>query len=474
VVPEHALDLRSYRDDSFVAILVLKLVRTSGTELGPRASTASSNGFCVRNLFSRDESRDEMTRRPTFVIVGGGLAGTTAADALRAEGFDGRVILIGDETERPYNRPPLSKDYLQGKSEKEKIYVHPERWYDDNDVELRLNCAATLIDVTAHQLTVRSGEQFDYDKLLLTTGSSPRHLKVPGSDLDGVLYLRRVADCEAIKAAFVTAKRVAIIGAGWIGLETAAAARAAGVEAIVLETAELPLVRVLGNEVAEIFLNLHTRHGVTMDMSVEVAEITGVVHRATGVRLGDGRQIDADVVVVGVGITPNTELAEAAGLTVDNGIVVDENLKSSDPDVFAAGDVANAWYPLLHRHLRLEHWSAALNQGPVAAANMMGHAVAYDRVPYFYSDQYDLGMEYSGFVESGHYDQIVFRGEVAEGKYIAFWLDQGRVLAGMNVNVWDVTDTIADLVRLDKPIDVTRLQDPKVPLEDLLRGALGV
>ena len=425
-------------------------------------------------MFPRDESRDEMTRRPTFAIAGGGLAGATAAEALRAEGFDGRVILIGDETERPYNRPPLSKEYLQGKSEKEKIYVHPERWYDDNGVELRLNCAATLIDVTGHQLTVQSGEQFEYDKLLLTTGSSPRHLQVTGGDLDGVLYLRRVADCEAIKAAFVTAKRVAIIGAGWIGLETAAAARAAGVEVTVLETAELPLVRVLGHEVAEIFLDLHTRHGVTMEMSVEVSEITGVEHRATGVRLGDGRQIDADVVVVGVGIAPNTELAEAAGLTVDSGIVVDENLKSSDPDVFAAGDVANAWYPSLGRHLRLEHWSAALNQGPVAAANMMGRAVAYDRVPYFYSDQYDLGMEYSGYVESGHYDQIIFRGEVSEGKYIAFWLDQGRVLAGMNVNVWDVSDTIAELVRFGTPIDVTRLQDPKVPLDDLLRGALDV
>ena len=411
-----------------------------------------------------------MTRRRTFVIVGGGLAGAKAAEALRSEGFDGRVVLIGDETERPYDRPPLSKDYLQGKLEKEKIFVHSERWYVDNDVELRLNCSATILDVAAHQLTVHSGEQFDYDKLLLATGSSPRHLKVPEGDLDGVLYLRRVADCEAIKTAFVTAKRVAIIGAGWIGLETAAAARAAGVEVTVLETAELPLVRVLGPEVAEIFLNLHTRHGVTMHMSVEVAEITGVGHRATGVRLADGRQIDADVVVVGVGITPNTGLAEEAGLTIDNGIVVNEYLNSSDPDVFAAGDVASAWYPLLGRHLRLEHWSAALNQGPVAAANMMGRAVAYDRVPYFYSDQYDLGMEYSGFVDAGKYDQIVFRGEVAGGKYIAFWLGDGRVLAGMNVNVWDVTDAIADLVRSGEQIDVTRLRDPEVALQDLLDG----
>lgn len=415
-----------------------------------------------------------MTRRPTFVIVGGGLAGAKAAEALRTQGFDGRVVLLADESERPYDRPPLSKDYLQGKSQKEKIYVHPDRWYVDNDVELLLNCPASLIDVTAHQLTVQSGEQFGYDKLLLATGSSPRHLQVPDGDLDGVLYLRRVADCEAIKAAFVTAKRVVIVEAGWIGLEAAAAARAAGVEATVLETAELPLVRALGAEVAEIFLDLHSTHGVTMLMGVEVAEIIGVDHQVSGVRLADGRHIDAEVVVVGVGIAPNTELGEAAGLTIDNGIVVDEYLQSSDPDVFAAGDVANVWYPLLDRHLRLDHWSAALNQGPVAAANMMGGAVAYDRVPYFYSDQYDLGMEYSGFVDSGNYDQIVFRGEVAEGKYIAFWLSKGRILAGMNVNVWEVTDAIADLVRSGRPIDVARLEDPKVPLDVLLRDVPGV
>ena len=399
------------------------------------------------------------------------MAGAKAAEALRTEGFDGRVVLIGDETERPYNRPPLSKDYLQGKTEKEKIYVHPEEWYVDNDVELRLNCRVAAVDGAAHQLTLQSGERIDYDKLLLTTGSSPRPLKVPGSDLDGVLYLRRVADCELIKAAFITAKRVAVIGAGWIGLETAAAARAAGVDVTVFETAELPLVRVLGPEVGEIFLNLHAGHGVTMLMGVEVAEITGDGHRVTGVRLVDGRQIDADAVIAGVGITPNTELAEAAGLAVDNGIIVDEHLRSSNPDVFAAGDVANSWYPSLGRHLRLEHWSAALNQGPVAAVNMMGGAVAYDRVPYFYSDQYDMGMEYSGFVDSGNYDQIVFRGEVTKGKYIVFWLDQRRVLAGMNVNVWDVAEAIAGLVRSGEPIDVARLRDPKVPLQDLLRGA---
>ncbi len=415
-----------------------------------------------------------MNGTPTFVIAGAGLAGAKAAEALRREGFDGRVVLIGDEADRPYDRPPLSKDFLQGKSEKEKIYVHPEGWYADHDVELRLDCVVISVDVATHQLTLQSGEPIAYDKLLLATGSSPRRLTVPGSDADGVLYLRRVGDSEAIKSALTTTKHVAIIGAGWIGLETAAAARAAGVETTVLEAAQLPLERVLGTEVAEIFLKLHADHGVAMLMGVEVSEITASDHRVTGVRLADGRQIDAELVVVGVGISPNTELAQAAGLTVDNGIVVDEHLRSSDPDVFAAGDVASAWYPLLDRHLRLEHWSAALNQGPVAAANMMGKDVAYDRVPYFYSDQYDLGMEYAGFVESGRYDRVVFRGEVSGGKYIVFWLGQGRVLAGMNVNVWDVTDAIAELVRSREPVDAVLLQDPTVPLTDVLRGTGGI
>jgi 3-phenylpropionate/trans-cinnamate dioxygenase ferredoxin reductase subunit len=408
-----------------------------------------------------------MTAQDTFVIVGAGLAGAKAAEGLRTEGFDGRVVLIGEEAERPYDRPPLSKDYLQGKSEKEKIYVHPDGWYDDHDVELRLDSRVAAIDRAAHQLIMLGGEAVSYDKLLLTTGSSPRQLPVPGNHLEGVLYLRGVQDCEAIKAAFATANRVAIIGAGWIGLETAAAARGAAVDVSLLETARLPLLGVLGPEVAEIYAALHTEHGVELRMGVEVAEIIGADRRASGVRLADGRQIEADVVVVGVGITPNTELAEASGLTVDNGIVVGEHLGSADPDVFAAGDVANAYYASLGCHLRLEHWSAALNQGPVAAANMVGRTTAYDHVPYFFSDQYDMGMEYRGYVEPGAYDQVVFRGEVATGEYFAFWLRDDRVLAAMNVNIWDAGDSITALVRSGVRVDPARLADPDVALEDL-------
>jgi 3-phenylpropionate/trans-cinnamate dioxygenase ferredoxin reductase component len=231
--------------------------------------------------------------------------------------------------------------------------------------------------------------------------------------------------------------------------------------------ARLPLLGVLGPELAQIYAGLHTAHGVELSLGVEVAEILGASGQATGVRLGDGRVIDADVVVVGIGITPNTSLAADAGLAVDNGLLVDEHLATSVPDVFAAGDVANAYYPSLARHLRLEHWSAALNQGPVAAANMMGQPRAYDHVPYFFSDQYEMGMEYRGYVEAGHYDQVVFRGDVAGGNYLAFWVAGGRVLAGMNVNIWDQGDAIESLIRTATPIDVSRLADPAVALEDL-------
>lgn len=413
-----------------------------------------------------------MSARETFVIVGAGLAGATAAEALRTERFEGRLLLLGDETERPYDRPPLSKDYLQGKSEKEKIYLHPDGFYAEHDIELCLETRVIAIDRAAHQLTTQGSGQIGYDKLLLTTGSSPRRLTVPGADLDGVLYLRRVGDSEAIKAAFTTARRVAIIGAGWIGLETAAAARAAGVEVTVLETAELPLLGVLGPELAAIYAALHTRHGVELRTGVQVTDIVGVDGHAAGVRLADGSQIDADIVVVGIGITPNSELGESAGLHVDNGIVVDAHLQTSDPDVFAAGDVANTYYPSLDRHLRLEHWSAALNQGPVAAANMVGRATAYDHVPYFFSDQYDMGMEYWGYAEAGRYDQVVFRGEVTTGEYLAFWIGQRQVLAAMNVNIWDQSDAIQALVRFGDAVDIDQLTDPAVDLEDLIGAHL--
>jgi 3-phenylpropionate/trans-cinnamate dioxygenase ferredoxin reductase component len=411
-----------------------------------------------------------MNQNGAYVIVGASLAGAKAAEALRAEGFEGPVILIGDETERPYERPPLSKGYLLGTEERDSIYVHSPEWYGEHDVDLRLGTAVTGIDPSAHEVTLADGSRVGYARLLLTTGSSPRRLPVPGADLPGVLYLRRVADSDQIKATFQEASRVAVIGAGWIGLETTAAARAAGVDVTVLEVADLPLLRVLGTEVAQVFAGLHSEHGVDSRYGVQVAEITAADGRASGVRLADGTHVPADAVIVGVGITPNTQLAEAAGLEVRNGIVVDSQLRSSNPDIYAAGDVANAFLPQLGRHIRVEHWANALNQPQTAARAMLGQDAAYDRVPYFFTDQYDLGMEYSGYVEPGGYDQVVFRGDVGQREFIAFWLRDGRVLAGMNVNVWDVSDTVQDLVRAARPADAGRLADQKVPLEEVLTG----
>ncbi|MGO9052884.1 MAG: NAD(P)/FAD-dependent oxidoreductase [Streptosporangiaceae bacterium] len=403
-----------------------------------------------------------------YLIVGASLAGARAAETLRAEGFDGPLILIGAESERPYERPPLSKDYLIGKSERETIYVHPQQWYAEHDIDLRLGVTVTGIDPAAREVVLADGSQIGYAKLLLATGSSPRRLSVPGADLDGVLYLRSVADCDQIKAAFRSASRVAVIGGGWIGLETAAAARAAGVEVSVLETAELPLLRVLGRQVARIFADLHREHGVDLRCGVQISQITGSDGKATGVRLADGRHIRADAVIAGIGITPNAQLASAAGLKVDNGIWVSAQLRSSDPDIYAAGDVASAFHPLLGKHIRVEHWANALHQPQTAAQAMLGQDVAYDRVPYFYTDQYDLGMEYSGYADPDGYDEVVFRGDTGRREFIAFWLGAGgRVLAGMNVNTWDASDAIQALVRGRQPVDKNALRNLEYPLESL-------
>jgi 3-phenylpropionate/trans-cinnamate dioxygenase ferredoxin reductase component len=403
-----------------------------------------------------------------FVIVGASLAGAKAAETLRAEQFSGPVVLIGTEHELPYERPPLSKDYLLGKAERDKIYVHPEDWYASNDVDLRRGVTVTDLDRAARTVTLGDGSQLPYGKLLLTTGSAPRRLPVPGADLGGVLYLRTAADSDKLKDAFTSGARIAVIGAGWIGLEATAAARAAGADVTVLETAELPLLRVLGREVAEVFAGLHREHGVDLRFGVQVAEITGAGGTATGVRLADGTQIPADTVVVGVGISPRVGLAEQAGLDVDNGIKVDAGLRTSDPDIYAAGDVANAFHPLLGKHIRVEHWANAVNQPQTAAKSMLGQDVAFDRVPYFFTDQYDLGMEYSGYVEPGGYAQVVFRGDVPGREFVAFWLDgASRVLAGMNVNVWDVNEHVQALVRGGHPVDPDALRDPGRPLDSL-------
>jgi 3-phenylpropionate/trans-cinnamate dioxygenase ferredoxin reductase subunit len=404
----------------------------------------------------------------TFVIVGGGLAAAKAAEALREHGHDGPLVIIGDESEKPYIRPPLSKGYLLGKEERDSIFVHPDDWYREHNVELMLDTPARTVDIRARQVHLDDGRQVSYTKLLLATGSSPRRLTVPGADLDNVLYLRRVGDSERLKSAFTAGAKIVVIGAGWIGLETAAAARMAGAEVTVLEHSELPLLKVLGREAAEVFAALHTDHGVHLLPNVQVESLTGTHGRVDGVRLADGRHLAADAVVVGIGITPNVQLAQEAGLDVQNGIVTDEHLRTSAADIYAAGDVANAYHPRLGRHLRVEHWANALHQPEVAALSMLGKDAVYDRLPYFYTDQYDLGMEYTGYTEPGGYDRVVFRGEPSERRFIAFWMAGNRVLAGMNVNVWDVIDPIRSLITSGSDIDDALLSDPDVPLDHIL------
>ncbi|HEU5393001.1 MAG TPA: FAD-dependent oxidoreductase [Streptosporangiaceae bacterium] len=409
-----------------------------------------------------------MPASDTFVIAGGGLAGAKAAEALRDQGFGGRIVLAAEEDVRPYERPPLSKQYLQGKADRETIFVHPPDWYDANHVELLPGTAVTGIDRGRREVTLTGGGHLAYGKLLLATGAVPRRLPLPGADADGVLYLRRVADSDRIRDTFTTASRVLIIGAGWIGLEVAAAARLAGVDVTILEAADLPLLHVLGPQVAPVFADLHREHGVDLRLGVRVAEITVSGGKATGARLADGTRIGADAVIVGIGATPNTGLAEAAGLEVRNGVVTDASLRTSDPAIYAAGDIANAFHPLLGTHIRVEHWANALHQPETAAAAMLGRDAAYDRVPYFYTDQYDLGMEYAGYAGPGGYDQVIVRGDAGKREFIAFWLSAGRVVAGMNVNIWDVNDAIQALIRSGQPADPVRLADLAVPLEEVV------
>jgi 3-phenylpropionate/trans-cinnamate dioxygenase ferredoxin reductase component len=403
----------------------------------------------------------------SFVIVGASLAGAKAAETLRSDGFDGRVVLIGAEPVRPYERPPLSKTYLRGETSFDDAAVHGAGFYDEHGIELRTSTTVVSIDPVAAEVELTSGERVSYDRLLLATGAAPRRLNVPGATLDGVLYLRSVTDSDAIRHAVTASVPVVVIGAGWIGAEVAASARQLGAEVSMVEVASVPLERVLGPEVGAVYAELHAEKGVRLHLGVGIESIGGA-ERVEEVRLTDGSVLPAGAVIVGVGVAPRTDLAAAAGLTLDNGVVTDEYLASSAPGIYAAGDVANVFYRAYGTHIRLEHWSAALNQGPAAARNMLGLASAYDKVPYFFSDQYDLGMEYRGHAPT--FDRVVIRGDTKGREFVAFWLHHGRVRAAMNANVWDQGESLEALVRADQPIDPAQLGNPEVDLGSLIAG----
>jgi 3-phenylpropionate/trans-cinnamate dioxygenase ferredoxin reductase component len=401
----------------------------------------------------------------TFMIVGASLAGAKAAEELRERGFDGRVVVLGAEAERPYERPPLTKDYLRGESPRERAYVHEDGFYAARAIELETATTVAAIDPAAARVRLADGRELPFDRLLLATGAEARQIRVPGADLGGVHYLRTLADCDILRDRLQSGGHVVVVGAGWIGSEFAASARQRGLGVTIVDPASLPNERIFGAEIGTFYRDVHAQHGIELVLgeAVEAFEGDGSIAR---VRTSAGRKIECDFAVVGIGVTPRVALAQQAGLGVDNGIVVDEKLQTSAPNVFAAGDVARGWHPFYAERMRVEHWANALHQGPAAAQAMLGEPVSYDRIPYFYSDQYDVGMEYSGHAPK--WDEVVFRGDRDAGAFVAFWLKDERVVAGMNVNVWDVNAHVDALIRTREPVDVSALRDLDTPLESLV------
>ncbi len=400
-----------------------------------------------------------------FVIVGGGLAGVSAAEQLRESGFTGKILLLGAEDHGPYNRPPLSKEYMTGTADRESVQLHPVEWYLEHNIDLVTGQTATALG--DHTVTLASGELIPFDRLLLATGATPRHLQLPGSDANGIHYLRTVEQSEDLRASLRSGdQKVVLVGAGWIGLELAAAARGYGNTVTVVAPDSVPLSRALGDELGTMFKNLHESNGVTFKLETNVKGFRETDGHVTGV-ITDAGVIDADVVVVGIGAIPNTTLAEAGGVDVDNGILVDAHLAASVADVYAAGDVANAYHPVVRQRMRNEHWANAIASGKVAARAMLGEDAVLNDIPYFYTDQFDLGMEYSGYAPLSKDAHIVYRGDHTKGEFIAFWVAKGKVVAGMNVNVWDVNEQIQELIRSGRIVDEAQLQDPAVELSAL-------
>jgi 3-phenylpropionate/trans-cinnamate dioxygenase ferredoxin reductase subunit len=406
-----------------------------------------------------------LATQDTHVIVGGGLAGASAAAALRREGFDGRVVLATEERHLPYERPPLSKAYLRGEAEVATLLAKPADFYRDNDLEVLTSAAVTAIDPERHAIDFADGRRLPYTRLLLATGSEPRKLSIPGSELPGIHYLRTIDDSDAIREAARSAHRAVVVGGGWIGAEVAASLRELGLDVALVMSSDVPLQLVLGPEVGAVYRDLHLSRGVAIHPGERVERFLGTT-AVEGVATASGATIEGDLVVVGIGAEPRVGLAAAAGLLVDDGVVVDAHLQTSDPAIFAAGDIASAWHPTFERRLRVEHWDSAKRQGAAAARNMLGPKIAYTALPYFYSDQYDFGMEYVG--NALDWDSVVFRGDPASREFIAFWLKDGFVSAAMNANIWDVNKGLGALIESGQPVSEDRLRDPDVPLTELV------
>lgn len=402
-----------------------------------------------------------------MVIIGGGLAGAKTAETLREHGYAGDITLLAGEAHAPYERPPLSKEVLQGQAEAASTYVHPQEWYEENSVDLRTGESAVSIDPQAHTVLTGSGENIEYEKVLLATGSRARKLDLPGSDLPGVFTLRTIDDARSLYDALrVGEHKLVVVGSGWIGMEVAASAKTLGNSVTVIGHSKVPLSRALGEKIGARYQQLHTENGVEFRMHASTEAILGR-DRVEGVQV-DGDTIDATLVVIAVGAVPNIEVAERSGIQVDNGVPTDASLETSMKDVFAAGDITNEMHPVLDARVRVEHWGTALAQGEAAARSMLGQDVSYDNIPYFYTDQFDLGMELAGYPPLMADADVVIRGDFDGNEYIAFWLKDSKVVGGMNVNIWDVNDTIQELISSETEVTVEQLQDTNVPLDSLV------
>ncbi|WP_264795071.1 NAD(P)/FAD-dependent oxidoreductase [Arthrobacter mangrovi] len=408
-----------------------------------------------------------MMENQPFVIAGAGLAGATAARTLREEGYGGPLVLLGAEKHEPYIRPPLSKAYLAGKEEASAALVQEPGWYADNNIDLRTGVSAASLHPGEHSLRLSDGRSLQYSRLLLATGAAPRRLDLPGSDFAGIHYLRSVEDSTGLKSALAAGgRRLVVIGTGWIGMEVAATARTLGNEVTMVGRDQVPLRAALGSVIGNRFADKHRSEGVIIRTGARPMELAGEDGQVSEVVLDNGERLPADLVLIAAGAVPNTALAEAAGLAVSNGIDADGGLRTSAADVFAAGDVANAYHPVLDAPLRSEHWANAIEQGKTAAKAMLGRDAVNDAIPYFYTDQFDIGMEYSGYFPWATADPVI-RGSIDSLEFIAFWLREGTVVAGMNVNIWDVQEPIQDLIRSRRPVAAEDLADTDKELTSL-------
>lgn len=421
----------------------------------------------MNELFSSSPvPSDTASSLPGIVIIGGGLTAATAAETLRKEGYDGTITVIAEETEVPYQRPPLSKGFLAGKENEDALLPLPASWYSEHQVTLLTGMAATQLNPDAHTITLADGTSLPYTKALIATGAAPRTIPLSGVDLEGVYTFRTKADSVALKSALSGGgKEVVLIGSGWIGMEIAATASELGNHVTLLGLEEVPLSAAIGSELGTVFMNRHKEAGVKFLLPASATEIQGRDGHASQVLTTTGAVLPADIVIVAVGVVPNTALAQQAGLTINNGIEVTSSLASSAPDIFAAGDVANAMHPVTGMRARSEHWANAIASGKVAARSMLGRDAVLEDIPYFYTDQFDLGMEYSGYGALTKDAELIIRGSLEKREFIAFWVLDGRVVAGMNVNVWDVQDAIKELISSGRKVDTLTLADPQTPLE---------